>query len=252
MKTNLFLILLLSLSIISVGQNNYQKKFTGQIEKKLSFGESFVYAGNADYNIDNLCEVETNKTMNLIAGNNNALILHNDSLYSSRELNFTEISKNEFLSCKNRYKTNCVLDSGQFISGSGIYVIHDCKEICETYLAERNTDRKMLMPSSYDAGILKMLLSSSCDQLLVCSSYDGPDYSNYYEHRAEIFLFNVSTGIGLKGITPALNYYTNEWSINNLIWVDENTIALELYNGTRTGNGENLKFRYFKSDLNAK
>lgn len=181
-----------------------------------------------------------------------ALILHNDSLSGNPELNFTEISKNEFQSYKGKYKTNCVLDSGQFISGSGLYVIQDCKEICETYLAERNTNRKMLMPSTYDAGILKMLLSPSCNQLVVCSSYDGPDYGNYYEYRAEIFLFHVSTESGLKGITPALNYYTKDWSINDLIWIDENTIALELYNGTRRGDEENLKFRYFKSSLNAK
>lgn len=169
-----------------------------------------------------------------------------------KTLNLTEISKIEFQSYKGKYKTSCVLDSGQFISGSGLYVIHDCKEICETYLAERNTNRKMLMPSTYDAGILKMLLSPSCNQLLVCSSYDGPDYGNYYEYRAEIFLFNVATGIGLKGITPSLNYYSKDWSINDLTWLDENTIALELYNGTRTDNEENLKFRYFKSNLTAK
>jgi hypothetical protein len=181
-----------------------------------------------------------------------ALILYNDSLYSNLELNLTEISKNEFQSYNGKYKTSCVLDSGQFISGSGLYVIQDCKEICETYLAERNTNKKMLMPSSYDAGILKMLLSPSCKQLVVCSSYDGPDYGNYYEYRAEIFLFNVSTGIGLKGITPSINYYTKDWSINNLTWVDENTIALELYNGTRGSNEDNLEFRYFKSNLNAK
>lgn len=183
---------------------------------------------------------------------NDTLIRSSDSLYNNLELNFTEISKNEFQSYIGKYKTSCILDSGQFISGSDLYVIHDCKEICQTYLAERSTNRKMLMPSTYDSGILKMLLSPSCNQLVVCSSYDGPDYGNYYEHRAEIFLFHVSTGTGLKGITPALNYYTKDWSVNNLTWVDENTIALELYNGTRTGTEENLQFRYFKANLNAK
>lgn len=181
-----------------------------------------------------------------------SLILYNDSLYGKLELKFTEISKNNFLSYKRKYKTSCVLDSGQFISGSGLYVIQGCEEICETYLAERNTNRKMVMPSNYDAGILQMLLSPSCHQLVICSSYDGSDYGNYYEYRAEIYLFNVSTGIGLKGITPSLKYYTKDWSINDLTWVDENTIALELYSGTRTGDDADLKFRYFKSNLNAK
>ena len=183
---------------------------------------------------------------------NDAVVGHNDALYPNLELNLTEISKNEFQSYIGKYKTGCVLDSGQFISGSGLYVIRDCKEICETYLAERNTNKKMLMPSTYDAGILKMLLSPSCNQLAVCSSYDGPDYGNYYEYRAEIFLFHVSTGTGLKGIKPALKYHTKDWSIHNLTWVDEHTIALELYNGMRTGNEDNLKFSYFKANLNVK
>lgn len=210
MKTLFLLTLLLSLSIISVGQKNSKNAHGKILADSLS---SKIYYD---------------------------------------KLNFTEISKNEFQSYKEKYKTSCVLDSGQFINGSNLYVIHDCKEICQTYLAERNTNKKMLMPSNYDSGVLKMLLSPSCTQLLVCSSYDGPEYGDYYEHRAEIFLFNVLTGVGLKGITPSLKYYTKDWSINDLTWVDEHTIALELYNETPTNNEESLKFRYFKSNLQAK
>lgn len=193
--------------------------------------------------------------MNMIQSKNGYEKISGYSLSSKiyyDKLNFTEISKNEFQSYKEKYKTSCVLDSGKFISGSNLYVIHDCKEICETYLAERNTNKKMLMPSNYDSGVLKMLLSPSCTQLLVCSSYDGPEYGDYYEHRAEIFLFNVLTGVGLKGITPSLNYYTNDWSINDLTWVDEHTIALELYHEPSMNYGENLKSKYFKSNLKVK
>lgn len=210
MKTLFLLTLLLSLSIISVGQKNSKNTHGKILSDSLS---SKIYYD---------------------------------------KLNFTEISKNEFQSYKEKYKTSCVLDSGQFISGSNLYVIQDCKEICQTYLAERNTNKKMLMPSNYDSGVLKMLLSPSCTQLLVCSSYDGPEYSDYYEHRAEIFLFNVLTGVGLKGITPSLKYYTKDWSINDLTWVDEHTIALELYNETPMNYGENLKSKYFKSNLKVK
>jgi hypothetical protein len=210
MKTFCLLTLLLSFSIISVGQKN----------SKNVHGEVLADSLSSKINYD--------------------------------ELNFTEISKNEFQSYKEKYKMSCVLDSGKFISGSNLYVIHDCKEVCQTYLAERNTNKKMLMPSNYDSGVLKMLLSPSCTQLLVCSSYDGPEYGDYYEYRAEILLFNVLTGVGLKGITPARNYYTKDWSINDLTWVDEHTIALELYNETPMNNEESLKFRYFKSNLRAK
>lgn len=71
MKTNFLLALLLSLSIISVGQtNNYQKKLSEQIKKNIRFARSFVYAENSDYNIDSLCTVTANKVVNLMVGNN--------------------------------------------------------------------------------------------------------------------------------------------------------------------------------------
>ena len=178
-----------------------------------------------------------------------SLIFYSDSLYSDLELNFTEISKNEFQSYIRKYKPDCVLDSGHFISGSDLYVSHDCNEICETYLAERTTNRKMLMPSNYDAGILNMLLSPTCHQLIVSSSYDGPDYVNYYEDRAEIFVFNITTGIGLKGIKPAFKYYTKDWSIEDLIWVNDKTIAVKIYEGNREGDGSGVHYKYLKAGL---
>ncbi|WP_316804107.1 hypothetical protein [Pedobacter nototheniae] len=178
-----------------------------------------------------------------------SLILYNDFLYSDLKLNFTEISKNEFQSYKQRYKTGCVLDSGNFIRGSDLYVSRHCNEICETYLSERTTNRKMLIPSSYDAGILTMLLSPACNKLIVCSSYDGPDYRNYYKHRAEIFVFKVTTGIGLKGIKPALKFYTKNWSIEDLTWVDDKIIALKIYEEAKLGDGSGIHYKYYKADL---
>jgi hypothetical protein len=178
-----------------------------------------------------------------------SLLFYCDSLYGDLELNFTEISRNEFQSYSRKYNPDCVLDSGHFISGSGLFVSHVCSEICETYLAERTTNRKMLMPSNYDSGILKMLLSPTCGQLLVCSSYDGPDYADYYEDRAEIFVFNITTGIGLKGIKPTFKYYTSEWSIDDLTWVNDKTIALKIYEGNRGGDGSRARYKYFKADL---
>jgi hypothetical protein len=178
-----------------------------------------------------------------------SLIFYNDSLFGDIELNFTEISENVFQACIRRYKTGCVLDSGHFISGSDLFVIHECSEICETYLAEKTTNRKMLMPSNYDAGILKMLLSPTCNQLIVCSSYDGPDYANYYEYRAEIFVFNITTESGLQAIKPTFKYYTSEWSIDDLTWVNDKTIALKIYEGNRGGDGSGAHYKYFKADM---
>ena len=178
-----------------------------------------------------------------------SLTFYSDSLYRDIELNFIEISKNEFQSYIRKYKSGCILDSGHFISGSDLYLSQDCNEICETYLAEKTTNRKMLMPSNYDAGILRMLLSPTCNQLIVCSSYDGPDYVDYYEDRAEIFVFSVTTGIGLKGIKPTFKYYTKDWSIEDLTWVNDKTITLKIYEGNRGGDGSGVAYKYLKADL---
>lgn len=180
---------------------------------------------------------------------NDSLVFLEDTLFVDLELVFNEISKNEFQLYKRKYQIQCVLDSGHFISGSGLYVSHHCKEICETYLAERTTNRKMLMPSSYDAGVLTMFLSPTCHQLIICSSYDGPDYGNYYEHRAEIFVFTIKSGIGLQGIKPAFKYYSKDWSIEDLTCVNEKTIALKIYDETRCGDGTGVKYKYLKADL---
>ena len=178
-----------------------------------------------------------------------SLIFYGDSLYNDLELKFTKISKKEFGLYKQKYKTSCVLDSGHFISGSNIYVSQDCKEICETYLREKTTNRKMLLPSNYDAGILTMVLSPTCNQMIVCSSYDGPDYADYYEDRAEIFVFNVRNGIGLKGIKPAFKYYAKDWSIADLTWVNDKTIVLKIYEEQRWGDGSGVHYKYFKADF---
>lgn len=129
-----------------------------------------------------------------------SLIYPYESLFSNLNLTLIEISQKQFQSYSNKSNLGCEIDSGQFIQRSEIYVRHDCNEICETYLCEKATNRKMIMPLNYDAGILSMLFSPSCSQLMISSSNDGPDFRAYYEHRAEIFIFDVTTGNGLSGI----------------------------------------------------
>lgn len=178
-----------------------------------------------------------------------SLVLYDDTAFADLESELQPISKNEFIAYKNKYKPGCSIDSGHFISGSGLYVNHSCNEVCETYLAEKITNRKMPMPSPYDAGILDMLLSPGCNLLMVCSSYDGPDYENYYTNRAEIMAFHVTTGHGLQGITPAFKYFTKDWSIEDATWVSDKTIALKLYEESRGGDGSGVHYKYFKMDV---
>jgi hypothetical protein len=114
---------------------------------------------------------------------------------------------------------------------------------------EKATNKWALIPSDYDGGILGMSLSPKCNQLMVCSSYDGPEYDKYYEYRAEFFVFNVTTGNGLKGIKPAFKYYTKDWSIDDFVWVNDKTIALKTYAERRWGDDSGGHYKYFKADL---
>lgn len=165
------------------------------------------------------------------------------------DLVLTEISGKEFQSFLSEYKISCKIDSGKFVEGSGIYVKQFCDEICETYLYEHKTNNRTILPSDYDSGISGMLFSPSCKQFLVYSSYDGPDYDKYYDHRAELFIFSIAHGEGLNGIRQQLQYFTKSWSIENLVWVNEKSIALKVYEGEKQGDEALINFKYYLTDL---
>jgi hypothetical protein len=191
----------------------------------------------------NNSEIETSK---------DSAVFFSDSLFANLELELKEVSKNIFQGYEINYKPTCGLDSNGFIKGKGLILSHYCKDICESYLTDKKKGIKLVLPSNYDAGIMDLLFSPSCNQFLVYSSYDGPDYTNYYEYRAEIIGFTITQGQGFDAVKPSFKYYTKDWSIDHVMWVDENTLTLKLYNGERTGNGENSKYRYFKTNLKAK
>lgn len=182
--------------------------------------------------------------------NYDSLILFEDSLFRNLDSIFEEISLGQFKNYKHNYKLNCEIDSGHFIKGSGLNVRHICDEVCDTYIEEKSTNKILLMPSGYDAGILSMALSPACNKLLVCSSYDGPDYANYYEDRAVIFVFKITKEFGLKGIQPAYKFFTKDWSIADIVWVNNKTIALKIYEEQHEGDGIDVHYRYFKTELN--
>lgn len=165
------------------------------------------------------------------------------------DLILTEISDKEFRKYLSEYKISCKIDSGRFVEGSGIYVKQFCDEICETYLYEHKTNNRTILPSDYDSGISGMLFSPSCNQFLVYSSYDGPDYDKYYDHRAELFIFSIAHGEGLNGIRQQLQYFSKSWSIEILVWVNEKSIALKVYEGEKQGDDAINKYKFYLADF---
>jgi hypothetical protein len=176
------------------------------------------------------------------------LLLVDNSLFADIKLS-RQISRQAFNLYKQKYATECVLDSGQFISGSGLYVHRNCHEICDTYLAESKTNRKLLLSSSYDAGISNMLFSTSCTKLIVWSSYDGPDFANYYENRAEFYSFTVAAGNGQQRLKPDSKHFSKDWSIQDLTWINDKTIALKTYKSNKPSVSNDKEYKYFTVDL---
>ena len=176
--------------------------------------------------------------------NYDSLIIFEDSLFVNSDSIFQEMTLSEFQGYKNNCQLSWEIDSGHFIKGSGLNVILACNEVCDTYLKDTSSDKILLMPSGYDAGILAMSLSPACNKLLVCSSYDGPDYADYYEDRAVLFIFNISKEYGLKGIQPAFKFFTKDWSIADIVWVNNKTIALKIYEEQHGRDGIDVQFKW--------
>lgn len=207
--------------------------------------------GDAEKNLISLdSQSTTNNTK--IGTFKDSTVYFSDTLFKNLELEFTEISRNIFQGNLKNYKPACDLDSNGFIKEKGLIYRHTCKDICEDYLIDRKEGVKLVLPSDYDAGITGLLFSPSCNQFIVYSSYDSPDYSEYYEHRAELFGFTITQGQGFKTIKPSFKYYTKDWSVDNVTWTDEHTLALKLYDGQRTESGVNLGYSYFKANLKVK
>lgn len=177
-------------------------------------------------------------------------VYFSDSLFFNLETELKEISNSQFPDYKKEHKTNCSIDTNGFVKGKGLILSHYCNEICESYLIDQKERIKLILPSSYDQGITGLDISPSCNQVIVYSSYDGPDYTNYYEYRAEIFGFSIVQGQGIQTIKPTFKFYTKDWSIEEVIWINDNEIAFKTYEESRSiANQDKLNYKYYKTTV---
>ncbi len=164
----------------------------------------------------------------------------------------TSISQRQYEDIKKRQTIGCDMDSNGFMVGKGLRYHQTCDEVCESYLTDEQSGIRMFIPSNYDGGISGMLLSPQCKKFAVYSSYDGTDYSNYYEYRSEFYTFQVLDGKGIQVMQPAFVYHTKSFSIAEIIWVDENTLALKTYRADRYAAGKtDVAFQYYQALLTA-
>lgn len=189
---------------------------------------------------------------NTAVSNNKNSQIFSDSLHFVDNSSFadvqltTSISQKEFKNHKAKYVSGCVITTDRPVGEPGFYIIRNCHNICDTYLGEAGTNRKLLLPSTFDAGITNVLPSPDCKKLIVFSSYDMPDYENYYEHRAEFFLFNVIVDKGIEGIKPSAKHFSKKWSLADMTWINNKTIAAKVYENK---NPIDKDYKYFIVDL---
>ena len=208
-----------------------------------------------EYNLSSKHEVPSDSTKQLEISNepeifyNEFEITPQDSLFLKLDLDWKEITEGEFYKYERNYKPNCQIDSNGFISGKGLTVKTECHEICVTSLFEIESGDLMILPCTFDQGILGLVFSNSCDQFVTYSSYDAPDFNNYYEHRAELTGFNITRGKGLDCIKPFFKYYNKEWSIDKLIWITDKKIAIRVYTQGMPSNGNDFQFQYYTTEI---
>ena len=173
-----------------------------------------------------------------------------DSLYV--DLNFQPITKAEYtdylLEDVKRIINQKESDS-TFFKKRGLSFIEYCDQICESGLKEDKTGKELWIAGSFDQGALSISFSIDRTYLLVCSSYDGSDYDNYYDFRADINIYKITDTKGINGIQPYLIFQVKDWSIEDIVWVDKTTLALKIYREDRYSSGENLKFKYLKTSF---
>lgn len=152
-----------------------------------------------------------------------------------------EIKEAAFLEASSRAVRKPIFERKQ------LDLVHRCEEICESWLMDVKRSHQLILPSSFDQGILGLEFAPNELGFLLYSSYDGPDFQNWIDHRAELFVFTIGAEEGIESIHPAFMWYTSEWSIDQVHYLDTQTLALKVYSEARTGANENaLAYRYFK------
>lgn len=169
-----------------------------------------------------------------------------DSLFADLNSELKEIPSSKFSEYEKKYKISCTKDSTGFIKDKGLIIEHACDEVCVSYLTDIKEKIKLILPSAYDQGIIDLVISPDCKRFIVYSSYDGPDYTNYYEYRAEVFGFTIAPGQGIKTIQPAFKFFTKDFSIEKITWLSNTEIGLKTYEAARNlKNEKELVYRCF-------
>ncbi|MDB5153317.1 MAG: hypothetical protein JWR54_2068 [Mucilaginibacter sp.] len=73
--------------------------------------------------------------------------------YIDLEPRLKEIAKADYEKYIKTYGTVCPLDSNGFIKGSGLSLESSCDEVCQTFLIERKSGKRIQLYADFDEGL---------------------------------------------------------------------------------------------------
>ncbi len=176
-------------------------------------------------------------------GNSHTTEQPEDPSYINIDKKLIPISVKDYKGFNAVNKPQCELNASGFVKSTGLTIESECGDICETYLVEKKSGKTMCLPADYDFGLYGVEVSPSCSKFITYSSYDGPDYVEYYGQRALVMLYRIGAGSGIKAIKLKKTFAFKLWSIHEAKWVNDRYIALKMY---KVWISDTKGFSYFK------
>ena len=127
----------------------------------------------------------------------------------------------------------------------GLKRFDTCNQVCSTLLIDLKTKEMRFLPEDFDAGIIDLLFSPKGELLLQYASYDGPDYFQYYSNRSVIRVYEITKHKGVNALKEKNIIFNNDWSIEDIIWVNDRTIVLKTYSAGVNEALDNNKYEYY-------
>ena len=154
---------------------------------------------------------------------------------------FVENEKKEF-SCDIDYN-NCNYYKG-FLKPLNKYILTYCgMGYCGTYLLDKRTGKQDYLESPFDSECEVPSLSKDENKLITFSSsvFDGETFIALYKKNVE------TKKIDFKEYD---SFYTLDWRIKEIIWIDNNLVALKVFDGYGGKNGGKLiNTKYLKGKI---
>jgi len=145
-----------------------------------------------------------------------------------------ETNKNIFkFPCGKNYSRPCYIYQGfnQFLNAYSIGRVGD--GIFETFYLDKDNNSIFKINSEYDDGNFDMYISPLKEKLIIVSSTNYEDYREYYSSRSSIIIYDIKKTKNFSDIKKAYGYYSENWEISNINWINEKSFILEVFDKTK-------------------